>query len=64
MRTTVDLINLSLATALNNDVPNFWTGKYVSYDYFIVFNCKVFIHIPKDERSKLDDKAKLCIGIR
>ena len=65
MRTIVDLINLALATALNNDVPNrVWTGKYVSYDYFIVFNYKVFVHIPKDERSKIDYKAKPCIRIR
>ena len=26
-----------------------------------MFGYKLYIHIPKDERSKLDDKAKKCI---
>ena len=26
-----------------------------------MFSCKTFVHIPKDERSKLDVKAKPCI---
>lgn len=30
------------------------SGKYVYYDHFRVFGCKVFVHIPKDEKSKLD----------
>lgn len=35
----------------------------VSYDYLRVFYCKAFVHIPKDERSKLNDKVKQCIFI-
>ena len=26
-----------------------------------IFSCRAFIHIPKDERLKLDSKAKQCI---
>lgn len=26
-----------------------------------VFGCRTFVHIPKDERSKLDNKTKPCI---
>lgn len=26
-----------------------------------MFGCKAFVHIPKDKRSKLDDKTKPCI---
>jgi hypothetical protein len=26
-----------------------------------VFGCKTFVHIPNDERSKLDNKTKQCI---
>ena len=26
-----------------------------------VFGCRAFVHIPKDERSKLDPRAKQCI---
>ena len=62
MRTAVDLINLSPSVPLNGDVPDrVWTGKEVSYAHLRVFGCRAFVHIPKDERSKLDDKAKSCI---
>ena len=62
MRTAVDLINLSPSAPLNGDVPErAWTGKDVSYKYLRVFGCRAFVHIPKDEKSKLDSKAKQCI---
>lgn len=32
-----------------------------SYDHLRVFGCRAFAHIPKDERSKLDDKSKQYI---
>jgi len=49
---------------LDSEVPNkFWFGKNVSYDHLHVFNCKAFVHIPRDERSKLDAKTRLCIFI-
>ena len=47
---------------MKGDVPErVWTGKDVSCDHLRVFNCRAFVHIPKDERSKLDVKAKPCI---
>ena len=62
MRTTVDLINLSPSVPLQGDVPKrVWRGKDISYNHLRVFGCKAFVHIPKDERSKLDNKAKACI---
>ena len=62
MRTAVDLINLSPSTPLGGDVPDrVWSGKDVSYKHLRVFGCRAFVHIPKDERSKLDDKTKPCI---
>ena len=36
-------------------------GKEPSYDHLKVFGCRCFVHVPKDERSKLDDKARQCI---
>ena len=30
-------------------------------DHFRVFGCHSYIHIPKDERKKLDFKSKKCI---
>ncbi|RDX81289.1 hypothetical protein CR513_38051, partial [Mucuna pruriens] len=41
--------------ALNTKVPNkIWFGKDVKYDHLQVFDCKAFLHVPKDERYKLD----------
>ena len=65
MKTTVDVINLSPSYPLNGDVPErLWTGKDVSYEHLRVFGCRAFVHIPKDERSKLDSKSRLCIFLR
>ena len=62
LRTVVDLINLSPFIPLNGDVLEMvWKGKDVSYNHLKVFGCKTFVHIPKDERSKLDRKSKQCI---
>ena len=33
----------------------------MSYKHLRVFGCRAYVHIPKDERSKLDDKCKPCI---
>ncbi|RDX67589.1 hypothetical protein CR513_53513, partial [Mucuna pruriens] len=40
-----------------------WFGKDVKYDHLRVFGCKAFVHVPKDERSKLDMKTRQCIFI-
>ena len=62
VRTSIDLINLSPSVPLKGDVPKrVWTGKDVSYDHLRVFGYKEFVHILKDERSKLDFKARPCI---
>ena len=62
MRTTVDLINLSPSVPLKGGVPErVWKRKDVSYDHLRVFGCRAFVHIPKDEWSKLDFKEKSCI---
>ena len=55
LRTTMDLINFSPSIPLNDDVPErVWKGKNVSYNHLKMFDCKKFVHIPRDERSKLD----------
>ncbi len=38
-----------------------WFGRKPSVKHFRVFVCTVYKHIPKDERKKLDPKAKKCI---
>ena len=55
--TAAHVINLSPTVALQSDVPNsVWYGKDVTYDHLRVFGCKAFVHVPKDERSKLNVK--------
>ncbi|KAI4357804.1 hypothetical protein L6164_001728 [Bauhinia variegata] len=62
MRTAVDLINLSPSIPLSGDIPErVWKGKDVSYKHLRVFGCRAFVHIPRDERFKLDGKSKQCI---
>ena len=64
VNTVVYLINGSPSILLDFDIPQkCWIGKDVSYSHLKVFGCKVFMHVPKEERSKLDDKATLCIFI-
>ena len=41
-----------------------WYGNDVSLLSFVVFGRICFVHVPKDERSKLDVQSKRCIFIR
>jgi len=55
----VHVINITPTTILDNEVlDKIWLGKNVSYDHLHVFNCNAFVHITKDERSKLDVKTR------
>jgi hypothetical protein len=64
MRTTVNLINLFPSVHLDGDIlQRVWTRKDVSFEHLRVFGCRAFVNIPKDERSKLDNKVKQCIFI-
>ena len=59
MITAVDLINLSPSTPLGDNVSErVWIGTDVLYKHLRVFGYKAYVHIPKDERCKLDDKCK------
>ncbi|GJU84542.1 putative RNA-directed DNA polymerase [Tanacetum coccineum] len=56
LNTAVHVINLTPCVPLRFDVPDrVWSGKDVSYHHLRVFGCKASVHIPKDERSKLDN---------
>ena len=64
VNTVVYLINGSPSAPLDFDIPQrVWIGKYVPYAYLKVFGCKAVMHVPNEQRSKLDDKATLCIFI-
>ena len=38
-----------------------WTGEKPTVSHLRVFGCAAYAHIPKDERQKLDPKARKCI---
>jgi transposase InsO family protein len=62
VRTTCYLINRSPSVPLKFEIPErVWSKKNVSYSHLRVFGCKAYVHIPKERRSKLDDKATPCI---
>ena len=56
------LVNLSLCHHLEGGYPErAWTGQSSRYDHFKVFGYRAFVHIPADERSKLNSKTHECI---
>jgi hypothetical protein len=55
----VHLINRPLSHAFDGDISErVWKGKDISYNHLSVFDCRAVVHIPNDERSKLDSKIK------
>ena len=56
------LRNRSLTKSLKNLTPfEAWTGRKPSVNHLKVFGCIAYGHIAKEERKKLDVKAKKCI---
>ncbi|KAK3024744.1 hypothetical protein RJ639_044681 [Escallonia herrerae] len=61
-RTACYVINRSPSAPLGFKISEkVWTGNDLSYFHVKVFGCKAFAHVPKEHRSKLDDKASPCI---
>ncbi|KAE8661582.1 putative ribonuclease H protein [Hibiscus syriacus] len=46
---------LSLAGKVAEEV---WIGYNVTFDHLRIFGCHAYVHVPADERSKLDAKSK------
>jgi hypothetical protein len=40
-----------------------WTGKKVNYSFLKTFGCESFVHIDKENRTKLEEKSKKCTFI-
>jgi hypothetical protein len=58
------LVNRSPSLALDDKTPHeIWSGKKPSLQHLRVFGCDAYVHVPKENRSKLDKKAKKCIFI-
>jgi hypothetical protein len=40
-----------------------WTCKKVNYSFLKTFGCEAFVHIDKENRTKLEEKFKKCTFI-
>jgi len=62
--TVVYLINRGPSSSLDGGVPEeAWTGKKVNYYFLKPFGCEAFVHINKENRTKLEAKSKKCTFI-
>ena len=62
LSTAAYLRNRSPTKAVSEMTPyEAWTGEKPQVDHLRIFGCQGFVHIPKDERKKLDPKSRKCI---
>jgi transposase InsO family protein len=62
--TTCYLVNRSPSSTLDDKTPHeIWSTKKPSLQHLRVFGCDDYVHVPKENRSKLDKKAEKCIFI-
>jgi hypothetical protein len=58
------LVNRSPSLALDDKTPHeVWTGKKPSLTHIKVFVCDSYVHIPNENKSKMDKKVEKCIFI-
>jgi hypothetical protein len=57
--TSCYLVNRSPSLALDDKTPSkVWTIKKPSLEHLRVFGCDAYVHVPKENRSKIDKKLK------
>jgi hypothetical protein len=62
--TTYYLVNRSPSSVLDDKTPHeVWSRKKPSLQNIRVIGCDAYVHVPKENRSKLDKKAEKCIFI-
>ena len=62
LSTAAYLRNRSPTKAVSGMTPfEAWTGETPNVKYLRTFGCVAYAHIPKDERHKLDPKARKCV---
>jgi hypothetical protein len=50
---------------LDGDIPHeAWIGIKVNYSFMKIFGCEAFVHIDRENRTKLDAKSNQCTFIR
>ncbi|GKV07537.1 hypothetical protein SLEP1_g19297 [Rubroshorea leprosula] len=59
---SVHILNRSPTSPLPDLTPEeAWSGRRPAVDYFRIFGCIAYAHVPDQKRSKLDDKGEKCI---
>jgi hypothetical protein len=62
MGTTCYLVNRSPSSTLDENTPHeVCIGKKTSLTHLEVFGCDSYVHVPKENKSKLEKKAKVYI---
>jgi transposase InsO family protein len=62
--TACNMVNRSPSSTLGDKTQQeVWTGKEPSFTHLKVFGCDAYVHVPKENRSKLDKKAEKYIFI-
>jgi hypothetical protein len=60
----VYLINRGPSISLDGGIPEeAWTSKKVNYSFLNIFDCEAFVHINKENRTKIEEKSKKCTFI-
>jgi Pyruvate/2-oxoacid:ferredoxin oxidoreductase delta subunit len=58
------LVNRSPSSTLEEKTPQeVWTGKKPSLTHLKVFGCDAYVHVPKENKSKIDKKEEKSIFI-
>eukprot|EP00253_Pinus_taeda_P032618 PITA_32618 len=62
--TAIYLINRGPSSSLDGGIPEeAWIGKKVNYSFLKTFSYEAFVHIKKENRTKLEEKSKKCTFI-
>jgi hypothetical protein len=57
----VYLIKKGPSSSMDGGIPKeTWTCKKVNYSFLKTFGCEAFVHIDKENRTKLEEKSKKC----
>ena len=58
--TVVYLINIGPSSSFDGRIPEEeWTEKKVNYSFLKTFGCEAFVHIDKENRTKLEAKPSV-----
>ncbi|GKV33525.1 hypothetical protein SLEP1_g42028 [Rubroshorea leprosula] len=59
---SVHILNKSPTSPLPDLMPEeAWSGRRPAVNYFRIFGCIAYAHVPDQKKSKLDDKREKCI---